>query len=202
MRKTLDFYFDFGSPTAYLAHKRLQQLVQQYDFAVQYIPMLLGGVFKATGNTTPVAIPAKGRYMVERDLPRFARRYGVPLTMNPHFPINTLQIMRGAIAARRLGCFDDYVDAIYDAMWVNGRNLGEPEVIAATLTAAGLDARALMALAQDPEVKGELAANTEQAVERGAFGAPTLYMDGEMYFGQDRLDFIEEALREAGAGTA
>jgi 2-hydroxychromene-2-carboxylate isomerase len=197
MSKLLEFYFDFGSPTAYLAHKRLQQLSGQYDLEVRYVPMLLGGVFKATGNTTPAAIPAKGRYMMESDLPRFSSRYGVPLRINPHFPINTLQIMRGAVAAARLGCFDDYVDAVYDAVWVDGKHMGDPEVIAATLAQAGLDASALMALAQDPEVKGELAANTETAVARGVFGAPTMFMDGEMYFGQDRLDFVEEALRSA-----
>lgn len=199
MSKIVEFYFDFGSPTAYLAHKRLQQLGELYDLEVQYIPMLLGGVFKATGNTTPVAIPAKGRYMVEQDLPRFAKRYGVTLNMNPHFPINTLQIMRGAVAARRLGCFDNYVNAVYDAIWVDGRNMGDPDEIAGTLAEAGLDAKALVELAQDPGVKGELAANTQAAVARGAFGAPTMYLDGQMYFGQDRLDFVEEVLRAAGA---
>jgi 2-hydroxychromene-2-carboxylate isomerase len=195
MSKTLEFYFDFASPTAYLAHKRLQQLSAQYDLEVTYIPMLLGGVFKATGNTTPVAIPAKGKYMLGSDLPRFVRRYGVKLNMNPHFPINTLHVMRGAIAAQRLGCFDKYVDVVYDAMWVNGQNMGDAEVISTALTEAGLDATALMELSQDPELKAELATNTETAVERGAFGAPTMYMDGEMFFGQDRLDFVEEALK-------
>jgi 2-hydroxychromene-2-carboxylate isomerase len=196
MTKHLEFYFDFGSPTAYLAHKRLQQLREEYDLEVEYIPMLLGGVFKATGNTTPVAVPAKGKYMLEYDLPRFARRYGVPLNFNPHFPINTLYLMRGAIAARRLDCFDTYVDAVYQAVWVDGLNMGDPEVVATALGAAGLDAAALQELSQDPEVKAELAANTDAAVARGAFGAPTMFMDGQMYFGQDRLDFIEEALRE------
>jgi 2-hydroxychromene-2-carboxylate isomerase len=193
--RRLEFYFDFGSPTAYLAHKRLRQLSAQYELEVEYIPMLLGGVFKATGNTPPVAIPAKGRYMLESDLPRFVRRYGVTLNMNPHFPINTLNLMRGAIAARRLGCFDRYVDVVYDAVWVEGRNMGDTAVVSAALADAGLDADALAGLSQDPEVKGELAANTDAAVSRGAFGAPTMYMDGEMYFGQDRLDFVEEALR-------
>ncbi len=103
MSKTLDFYFDFGSPTAYLAHCRLQQLAEQYDLEVNYLPILLGGIFKATDNMSPVAIPAKGKYMNEHDLPRFARRYGVPLNFNPHFPINTLQAMRGATAARAAG---------------------------------------------------------------------------------------------------
>ena len=194
MSKTLEFYFDFGSPTTYLAHKRLQQLREQYDLEIVYKPVLLGGLFKATGNTTPVAVPAKGKYMLESDLPRFAKRYGVPLAFNPHFPINTLNLMRGAIAAQRLDCLGPYVDAMYDAVWVAGENMGDPEVIARVLTDNQLDATALLELAQDPEVKAELATNTEEAVERGAFGAPTMYMDGEMYFGQDRLDFVEEAL--------
>lgn len=195
MSKTLEFYFDFGSPTAYLAHKRLKQLREQYDLTVRYTPMLLGGVFKATGNTSPVAIPAKGRYMLEHDLPRFARRYGVQLNLNPHFPINTLTLMRAAIAAQRLDCFDDYVNLIYDAIWVQAKNMGDPEVVSKALAEAGLDAEALLALSQDSTVKAELIANTEAAVARGVFGTPTLFMDDAMYFGQDRLDFIEEALR-------
>ena len=195
MSKTLEFYFDFGSPTAYLAHKRLQQLSAQYDLLIDYKPMLLGGVFKATGNTTPVAIPAKGQYMLAHDLPRFARRYNVPLNINPHFPINTLHLMRAAIAAQRLDCMPAYVDAMFDAVWVDGKNMGELDVIAQTLADNELDSEALMALSQDPEVKAQLISNTDAAVERGVFGAPTLFMDGEMYFGQDRLDFIEEALQ-------
>lgn len=194
MSKSLEFYFDFGSPTAYLAHKRLAQLRDQYGLEVHYVPMLLGGVFKATGNTSPVAIPAKGKYMAEHDLPRYARRYGVLLNFNPHFPINTLNLMRGAIAAQRLGCFEDYVNAVYDAVWVQQKNMGEADTVRQVLADAGLDGDALLALAQDPDVKATLASNTEQAVARGVFGAPTLFMDGEMYFGQDRLDFIEEAL--------
>ena len=195
MSKTLEFYFDFGSPTAYLAHKRLQQLSAQYDLLIDYKPMLLGGVFKATGNTTPVAIPAKGQYMLAHDLPRFARRYNVPLNINPHFPINTLHLMRAAIAAQRLDCMPVYVDAMFNAVWVDGKNMGELDVIAQTLADNELDSEALMALSQDPEVKAQLISNTEAAVERGIFGAPTLFMDGEMYFGQDRLDFVEEALQ-------
>lgn len=195
MSKTLELYFDFASPTTYLAHKRLQQLSEQYGLEVKRVPVLLGGLFKATGNTTPVAVPAKGKYMMMSDLPRFAKRYGVPMNMNPFFPINTLNLMRGAIAAQRTGCFDRYNDVVYDAVWVDGKNMGESEVVREVLTTAGLDADALMELSQDAAVKAELIANTEAAVERGAFGVPTLYMDGEMYFGQDRLDFIEEALQ-------
>ena len=195
MSKTLEFYFDVGSPTAYLAHKRLGQLRKNYDLQVNYVPMLLGGIFKATGNTSPVAIPAKGKYMLEQDLPRFALRYGVPLAFNPHFPINTLNLMRGAVAAGRLGCSAGYVDRVFDAIWVHAQNMGDPVVISQVLAEAGLDAEGLIALSQDPEVKAELAANTEAAVARGVFGAPTMFMDGAMYFGQDRLDFIEEALQ-------
>lgn len=195
MSRTLEFYFDFGSPTAYLAHKRLGQLAGQYGLQVKYIPILLGGVFKATNNSSPVAIPAKGKYMLESDLPRFAIRYGVPLNFNPHFPINTLNLMRGAIAAQRLDCLESYVDTVYDAVWVDQKNMGDPTIVSEALSAASLDADALLALSQDPEVKSELVSNTESVVNRGAFGAPTMYMDGEMYFGQDRLDFVEEALQ-------
>ncbi len=196
MSKTVDFYFDFGSPTAYLAHKRLQQLGEQYGLQVRYMPMLLGGVFKATGNNSPVAIPAKGAYMLQHDLPRFAKRYGVPLNFNPHFPINTLNLMRGAIAAGRLGCMADYVNLAFDAVWVQEKNMGDPAIVSETLSEAGLDAEGIIALSQDPEVKAELLADTEAAVARGVFGAPTLFLDGAMYFGQDRLDFIEEALTD------
>jgi len=195
MSTQLDLYFDFGSPTTYLAYKRLGQLSEQYDLQVNYCPMLLGGVFKATENASPVTIPAKGKYMLEQDLPRFARRYGVPLKFNPHFPINTLNIMRGALAARQLGCLEGYMDAVFDAVWVEGLHMGEPEVVAGVLERAGLDAEAIMTLAQDPEIKAGLISATEEAVGRGAFGAPTMFIGDDMYFGQDRLDFVEEALQ-------
>ncbi len=202
MPKQLDFYFDFGSPTAYLAYQRLLQLSQQYDLAINYCPVLLGGLFKATSNMSPVAIPAKGKYMLEHDLPRFARRYGVALQFNPHFPINTLQLMRGAFAAERLGCLARYMEVVFHAVWVEQKNMGDPEVVAQVLNEGKLDTAALMELSQDPAIKTELIAATEAAVGRGAFGVPTLYMDGEMYFGQDRLDFIEEALRGPDQGNS
>ena len=193
MSKQLEFYFDFGSPTAYLAHCRLGQLATQYGIEIQYRPMLLGGVFKAAANTSPVTVPAKGKYMLEQDLPRFAKRYQVTLNFNPHFPINTLNLMRGAIAAEQLGCFPAYAQAVFNAVWVDGKDMGDPEVVIGVLQASGLDAAAIVARSQEPEVKAELISNTEAAVARGVFGAPTLFMDGEMYFGQDRLDFVEEA---------
>ncbi len=194
MNQTLDFYFDFGSPTAYLAHQRLKQLIAQYDLEVTYVPMLLGGIFKATGNASPVTIPAKGAYMANVDLPRFAQRYGVPLAFNPFFPINTLALMRGALAAQALDCFDAYLTAIYNAVWINEKNMGELDIIVAVLEQAGLDAPALLATSQTPEIKQQLIDNTNLAVKRGVFGAPTMFMDDQMFFGQDRLDFIEEAL--------
>ena len=195
MTKSLELLFDFGSPTTYLAHKRLQQLSAQYDLEVTQTPILLGGVFKATANTSPVAIPAKGQYMLIQDLPRFSRRYGVPLNSNPHFPINTLQLMRGAIAARRLDCFEAYAEAVYEAIWVEQKNMGDADLVKEVLTNNGLDAGAILALSQDLAVKAELVSNTEAAVARGVFGAPTMFMEGEMYFGQDRLDFVEEKLQ-------
>jgi 2-hydroxychromene-2-carboxylate isomerase len=194
MDKTLDFYFDVGSPTAYLAHKRLGQLSARYPLTVTYKPMLLGGVFKATGNNSPVAIPAKGHYMMVHDLPRFARRYGVQMNFNPYFPINTLNLMRTVVAAEHLDCAKPVIDAVYDAVWIQGKNMGESEVVATVLTEAGLEAQSLLTAAQTPEVKAQLIANTEAAVARGVFGAPTFFMEDEMYFGQDRLDFVEEAL--------
>ena len=195
MSATLEFYFDFASPTAYLAHKRLGQLASQYPLEVNYKPMLLGGVFKATGNASPITIPAKGHYMMVHDLPRFAKRYGVAMNPNPHFPINTLNLMRGAIAAERLGCFDDFVDVVYHAVWVQGKNMGDIEVVTQVLNDNDLDGQALLALSQDPEVKAELITRTEAAVARGIFGTPTFFMGEEMYFGQDRLNFVEEALQ-------
>ena len=194
MTRTLEFYFDVGSPTAYLAYCRLRQLGTEYDFDLQYRPMLLGGVFKATSNTSPVAIPAKGKYMLEQDLPRFALRYAVPLNFNPHFPINTLYLMRGAIAAQRAACFDTYIEAVMTAIWVDGKAMADAQVVQQVLAEAGLDANVLLAATTQESVKQELLARTEEAVARGVFGAPTLFLDGAMYFGQDRLDFVEQAL--------
>ncbi|WP_299973175.1 2-hydroxychromene-2-carboxylate isomerase [uncultured Pseudoteredinibacter sp.] len=197
MRKTIEFYFDFGSPTAYLAHMRLQQLSKQYDCQVEYRPMLLGGIFKATGNTSPVAIPAKGEYMLIHDLPRFSKRYQVELKFNPHFPINTLYLMRAAIAAQKLDCFAQYVDCVYQAIWQQEKNMADMEIVNSTLLEAGLDAKALIELSQSDEVKADLIKATEQAAERKIFGAPTMFLEGEMFFGQDRLDFVEEHLAKA-----
>ncbi len=193
MAKILEFYFDYGSPTTYLAHAQLPGLAKRTGCEVVRRPILLGGVFKATGNRTPVAIPAKGAYMTT-DMTRMAEHLGVPFTMNPYFIINSLPLMRGAVAAIEDGVFETYDAAIWQAMWVDGENLGEPEVIGKVLGGAGLDTAVFAERIQDPAVKQSLITATEEAVERGAFGAPTFFVGEEMFFGSDRMDYIERAL--------
>ena len=194
--KTLEFFFDFGSPTSYLAHTQLPRMAAEAGAALVYRPMLLGGVFKATGNASPVSVPAKGRWMGD-DIARWARRWGVPFAFNPHFPINTLTLMRGAagLQLRQPEAFGRYADAMFQAMWVAPRNLGDMAELADVLSQAGFDPAAFMALVADPEVKARLVADTEEAVARGVFGAPTCFVGEAMFFGQDRLDFVREALR-------
>ena len=194
MTKTVEFFYDFGSPTVYLAATQLPDIAASVGATIDWRPMLLGGVFKSTGNQSPVVVPAKAAYM-NNDLKRFAKRYGVPFRFNPHFPINTLALMRGAVA-----CQDDvvvsstYRDAIFMAIWVEARNLNEPDVIGQVLSDAGLDPAELMNRIGQQTVKDQLIANTEEAVNRGVFGAPTFFVGEQMFFGQDRLDFVTEAL--------
>lgn len=197
--KTVEFYFDFGSPAAYLAWTQLPALCAQAGATLAYRPMLLGGVFKATGNRSPAEVPAKGDY-VRRDFERHAARYGVPLRFNPHFPINTLLLMRGATAMQLHeggARFDDYCRAIFRAMWVDGQNLGDPQVVGRVLHQAGFDPTAMLAMTSEPAVKERLKEVTEEAVARGVFGAPTMFVGDQMYWGQDRLDFVREALQRA-----
>jgi 2-hydroxychromene-2-carboxylate isomerase len=196
MSKQIEFFFDFGSPTAYLAYTQLPRIAMEYRAEIVWRPMLLGGVFKATGNQSPVMIPAKGKWMWG-DMDRWARRYGVPLVVNPHFPINTLTLMRGAagMQMREPERFLRFVDVIYRATWVKPRNLNDPAVVAAALQEEGFDPAAFAAMAGDPEVKARLIATTEEAVQRGVFGAPAMFVGGELFFGQDRLEFVKDALR-------
>ena len=196
-RPLCEFFFDFGSPTAYLAWTQLPGICTAAGADLVYRPMLLGGVFQATGNVSPVSVPAKGKYMLA-DMARFARRYGVPMTFNPHFPINTLQLMRGAVGvqSRMPERFVDYVTAVYESTWVDARNMGDLATVAEVLERVGFDPRAILDLASDPAVKQALKDNTEEAVRRGAFGAPTMFVGQAMFFGQDRLDFVREALAE------
>ena len=196
--KTVEFFFDVGSPTTYLAWTQLPKLAATCGAQIAWRPMLLGGVFKATGNSSPVTIPAKGRWMLG-DLQLWAKHWGEPLKFNPHFPVNTLTLMRGAtgVQMREPASFGRYLEVIFNAMWREPRNLGDAEVLAGVLRAGGLDPERIATLATDPEVKARLQANTEEAVARGVFGAPTFFVDGAMFFGQDRLDFVRAALSRA-----
>lgn len=198
MSRTVEFFFDFGSPATYLAWTQLPALCARYQATLLCRPMLLGAVFKATGNSSPALVPAKGRYLLA-DLARFARRYQVALNFNPHFPINTLSLMRGAVAVQQHQPerLESFMTALFSAFWVNGRNLGDPAVLAQVLTDAGFDAAQLAEWSTRQEIKDRLTANTEEAVSRGVFGAPSLFVDGELFFGQDRLDFVAEALSRA-----
>ncbi|APW44860.1 2-hydroxychromene-2-carboxylate isomerase [Rhodoferax saidenbachensis] len=195
MAKTAEFFLDVGSPATYLAWTQLPALCAQTGATLVYKPMLLGGVFQATGNASPATVPAKGSYMTD-DLGRFAKRYGVPFVMNPHFPINTLQLMRGVIGIqlREPARLDAFLKSVFEALWVKAANLNDPATVAATLAAAGFDPAQVFALVNDPEIKAALKTNTEEAVSRGVFGAPTVFVNGTMFFGQDRLDFVREAL--------
>ncbi|WP_339454207.1 2-hydroxychromene-2-carboxylate isomerase [Pseudomonas sp. EA_5y_Pfl2_R50] len=196
MSKTVEFYFDLGSPATYLAYTQLPDICAETGSELIYIPMLLGGVFKATGNASPAMIPAKGRYMFQ-DLDRYAKRYGVPLKFNPHFPINTLMLMR-AVTGMQLHHperFQRFIDCLFKALWVDGRPLDEPATVAAVLIEQGFDPNEVLALSNDEVVKAKLKENTEKAVKRGVFGAPSMFVEGQLFFGQDRLDFVEQALR-------
>lgn len=195
MTKTVECFFDVGSPASYLAWTQLPALAERQQAQLIWKPMLLGGVFKATGNQSPVMIPAKGAYML-KDLARYARRYGVEMQFNPFFPINTLQLMRGAVAAQDLGQLDAYLNVVFPALWVKGLDMGQAEVVAQVLTEAGLDSEQVFTHAGKPEIKDALKASTEEAIARGVFGAPTLFVGDEMFFGQDRLDWVESALHE------
>lgn len=197
MQKSFEFLFDFGGPNSYLAHKKLPEICALTGAEVTYVPILLGGLFKLTNNLAPLMryadTPAKRNYeMLEFD--RFVKAHQLPFKMNPHFPINSLHLMRGAVAAQHLGCFMPYVEAIMTAMWEDGANTGDSDVVKDVLCQAGLDSAALLAKAEDPAVKAELMANTEQAAERGAFGVPTFFVGGEMFWGKERLAQVAEAL--------
>ena len=198
MAKTVEFLFDFGSPNAYLAWQVLPGSAARQGATIEILPCLLGGLFKLTGNQAPMLAFAgiKGKMASEMaETRRFIARHGIDrFTMNPHFPVNTLLIMRGLIAARRLGVEAAYLEAVLAAMWEQGKAMADPEVVAQVLTGAGLDAAAILAATQDPEVKAELGERTQTAADRGAFGIPTFWVGGEMFFGKNTLWEVEEAL--------
>jgi 2-hydroxychromene-2-carboxylate isomerase len=198
MNKTIDFIFDFGSPNAYLAWRVLPGIAARANAHVNLIPCLLGGLFKLTGNQAPMTAfgNVKGKLEYERlETQRFIAKYGLnDFRFNRHFPINTLLIMRGLLAARRANLSDVYLETVLKAMWEDGQKMDDPAVVAAVLSAAGLDAKTILEAAQDPDVKAELAANTSAAAARGAFGIPTFFVGDDMFFGKERLGQIEEEL--------
>ncbi|KAF0802627.1 DSBA oxidoreductase [Alcanivorax xiamenensis] len=196
MSKTVEFFFDVGSPASYLAWTQLPGIAERQGAELLYRPMLLGGVFKATGNASPAAVPLKGLYS-RMDMQRYARRYGVTLNQNPHFPVNTLSCMRLLTAALNTPQWETLLKAVFEGMWLKERKLDELDVLGATLQEAGLDPAEWAARAQEPEVKEVLKQTTEEAVSRGIFGAPTMFVGDEMFFGQDRLDWVEEELSKS-----
>jgi 2-hydroxychromene-2-carboxylate isomerase len=190
------FLFDFGSPNAFLSHEAIPAIEKRIGVKFEYFPILLGGIFKATNNRSPVETLAGIKNKPEfqaLETERFLKRFNVrPYTLNPFFPVNTLNLMRAAIAARSEGVFEKYVDAVFHHMWVEPKKMDDPDVAMRALTASGLDAAKLFARAQEPEVKAKLIENTQSAVERGAFGSPTFFVGKEMFFGKEQLREVEE----------
>jgi len=195
MSKKVEFFFDVGSPASYLAWTQLESIAQRTNAKIIWRPMLLGAVFQATGNASPAAVPAKGAYML-KDLQHFSNIYGVPFNFNPFFPLNTMHLMRGATAYLEEPEFQTYLAAIFNTLWSEQLNMESPEVVAEVLTKAGIDVTDFMARISETEVKERLKDTTEEAVARGVFGAPSFFVNGEMFFGQDRLSFVETALKE------
>jgi 2-hydroxychromene-2-carboxylate isomerase len=191
----VEFHFDFGSPNAYLSHRVIPEIEQRSGVKFEYVPVLLGGVFKLTGNRSPAEAFAgiKNKPEYERlETERFLKRHGITnYRRNPYFPVNTLTMMRGAIAARRLGVFERYVDEMYRNMWSEPKKLDDQAVWRATLIETGFDAPRFEELVQDHEIKEQLLTNTENSVGRGTFGSPTFFVDGEIFFGKDRLRDVE-----------
>jgi 2-hydroxychromene-2-carboxylate isomerase len=200
---TVEFHFDFGSPNAYLAHLVVPEIERRAGVKFEYVPILLGGVFKLTNNRSPAEKLAgiKNRLEYEQlELRRFIRRHGITqFTWNPFFPVNTLLTMRGAVAAQMNGVFERYVDAVFKAMWAEPKKMDDAEVAAAALEEAGLDGARLIARTQEPEVKDRLLKNTEASVARGTFGSPTFFVGEEIFFGKDRLRDVEDEIARAKA---
>ncbi|MGB8400344.1 2-hydroxychromene-2-carboxylate isomerase [Bradyrhizobium sp.] len=196
MSQNPQFLFDFGSPNAFLSHEAIPAIEQRTGVKFEYVPILLGGIFKATNNRSPAETLAgikNKREFHALETERFVKRFHVkPYTWNPFFPVNTLNLMRAAVAAQLEGVFEKYVEAAFHHMWVEPKKMDDPEVAARALAASGLDAAKLFARAQEPEVKAKLIANTQSAVERGAFGSPTFFVGNEMFFGKEQLREVAE----------
>lgn len=196
-----EFHFDFGSPNAYFAHKVIPQIEKRTGATFTYVPILLGGVFKLTGNQPPMVAfkECKQKLAYQRiEIIRFIRKHGLTaFKMNPNFPVNTVQIMRGAIAAEMDGKARPYIDAVFRCMWEDGLKMDDPEVIKSSLDAARLDGARTLARIQEQEVKDRLLRNTEASVARGTFGSPTFFVGEEIFFGKDRLREVEEEIAAA-----
>lgn len=198
MAPRVEFHFDFGSPNAYFAHKVIPGIEQRTGVTFAYVPMLLGGVFKLANNASPIVAfkdtKAKLDYM-KIETKRFIRKHGLThFKMNPHFPVNTVQIMRGAVAAEMDGQLARYADAVFACMWEQALKMDDPQVIQTALDAAGLDGARTLARIQDQDVKDKLLKNTEATVARGTFGAPTFFVGNEIFFGKDKLGDVEEEI--------
>jgi 2-hydroxychromene-2-carboxylate isomerase len=191
-----EFMFDFGSPNAFLSHEAIPAIEKRTGAKFQYVPILLGGIFKSTNNKSPAETLAgvkNKREFHALETQRFVKRFQVqPYVWNPNFPVNTLNLMRAAIAAQLEGVFEKYVEAAFHHMWREPKKMDDPEVAAKALTSSGLDGAKLLARAQDAEVKAKLIENTQAAVERGAFGSPTFFVGKEMFFGKEQLREVEE----------
>ncbi len=194
----VQFQFDFGSPNAYLAASVIPEIERRTATKLEYVPVLLGGIYKLTGNSSPAnylkGIRNKGDYMA-RETERFIRRHGITtFRRNPFFPVNTLQLMRGAVAAQAEGMFWPYFQAVYRHMWEEPKKMDDPAVMREALASSGIDAERIVARSQDAEIKDKLMALTQDAVERGAFGSPTFFVNDEMFFGKDQLRDVEEEI--------
>ena len=194
MSKTIEYYFDYESPFTYLANTQLPGILERTGAVIDYRPVLLGALQKTAENPPPITVPNKSKYMMS-DLSRWAKRYGVTIQFNPAFPINTVTLLRAALVTLEDGSFPLFHEAMFDAMWRNPKNLGDEAVVREVLEGAGLDAHEILQRTQEQAIKDRLKANTSEAHARGAFGAPTFFVGDEMYFGNDRLDFVEEALK-------
>ena len=203
MTPNVEFHFDFGSPNAYFVHKLIPQVEQRTGAKLAYVPILLGGVFKLTNNQPPMVqfkgVKNKQEYQ-RLEIVRFIKKHGLTqFKMNPHFPVNTVQIMRGAVAVEMDGQLARYVDAVFRHMWEEGRKMDDPEIIRAALDGSGIDGARVLARIQDQDVKDRLLKNTEASVARGTFGAPTIFVGDEIFFGKDRLRDVEEEIVAAKA---
>lgn len=203
---SVKFFFDFGSPNAYLSHKVIPAIEARTGATFTYVPVLLGGIFKMTGNQSPATAFAGIRNKPEYErleTSRFVARHGLTaFRSNPHFPVNTLQLMRGAVAAQAADVFVPYVETVYACMWEHGLKMDDADVFRGALEKAGLPADRLLELSQTGEVKSGLMANTEAAVAAGAFGSPSFLVGSELFFGKDRLREVEEEIaRQSGSAS-